>query len=285
MVKVNTMKVAERLRLIREIARKLSSEDRGIINLTLEQYQLPVTRSSKREPLNYVLHQIAKANDEVVLDLASHLDIEADRSTPPAGFWKDGNVKLFISHLARRKEAAAELRDELQQVAVSGFVAHNDITPSKEWQQEIELALQTCDALVALMVEGFHQSFWTDHEVGFVFGRGLPIIPVNMGENPYGFMGRFQACRFHDVEKLAETIFKTLINDPRTAKKMSYALVAQFERSGSFASAGQNLKLLKKMKYWDDNLIAVKKNDQIKGSFDVPEGVQSLLKKLKSKSA
>jgi hypothetical protein len=284
------MKAAARLRLMQEIARKLGAEDRSIINLTLEQFQLPVARSSRREPINYVLHQIARATDDVVLDLASHLDIEAIRSAPVAAFWKDTNVKLFISHLARRKEVAAELRDELEKVGVSGFVAHSDITPSKEWQQEIELALQSCDALVALMVEGFHQSYWTDHEVGFVFGRGLPIIPVNMGENPYGFIGKFQACKFHDVEKLTDIIFKTLVNDPRTAKKMSYALMSQFERSNSFASAGQNLKLLRKTKYWDDSLIqrlklAVKKNDQIKGSFDVPEGVQALLKKLKSKPA
>ena len=275
---------------MREIARKLSDEDRRIINLTLEQFQLPVVRSSRVEPLNYVLNQIAKANDEVVLDLASHLEIDSVRNTPVAAFWKEGNVKLFISHLASRKETATELRDELQKVAVSGFVAHSDIHPSKEWQQEIELALQTCDALAALMVEGFHQSYWTDHEVGFVFGRGLPVIPVNMGEHPYGFIGRFQACKFHGVEKLADTIFKTLINDPRSAKKMSYALVNQFERSSSFAGAGQNLKLIKKLKYWDDTLmqrvkLAVKKNDQIKGSFDVPEGVQALLKKLKLKSA
>ncbi len=283
------MTVAARLKLMREIARKLSDEDRSIINLTLEQFQLPVVRSSRLKPLNYVLHQIAKASDEVVLDLASHLEIDAGQSTPAVAFWKEGNVKLFISHLARRKETATDLREELQKVAVSGFVAHSDITPSKEWQQEIELALQTCDALVALMVEGFHHSYWTDHEVGFVFGRGLPIIPVNMGEHPYGFIARFQACKFHDVEKLADTIFKTLINDPRSAKKMSYALVNQFERSSSFAAAGQNLKLIRKLKYWDDSLIqriklSVKKNDQIKGSFDVPEGVQALLKKLKSKS-
>ena len=49
------------------------------------------------------------------------------------------------------------------------------------------------DPLVALMTDGFHDSHWTDQEVGFAFGRGVPIIAVKLGRDPYGFVGKFQA--------------------------------------------------------------------------------------------
>ncbi len=281
------MKTSERLKLINEITKALSVEDRSIIDLTLEQFNLPVSPRSKTESRNYVLARLKKAHDEVLQDLARHFGIAPETTWNNPTFWAEGRVRLFISHLAKEKRTATELRDELSRRGVSAFVAHNDISPSKEWQHEIEVGLNTCDALVALMVPGFHKSSWTDHEVGFVFGRGLPVIPVNMGEAPYGFLAKFQTCKYEDPESLAETIFRILLQDPRTTKKMSSALVHQFETSVSFASAAQNLKLLKKIRHWDERLIerlkaATKKNDQIRGSFDVPEGVARLIKKLRA---
>lgn len=49
------------------------------------------------------------------------------------------------------------------------------------------------DAFVALMTVSFHESLWTDQEVGFAIGRGVPIIAAKLGRDPYGFIGKFQA--------------------------------------------------------------------------------------------
>jgi len=49
------------------------------------------------------------------------------------------------------------------------------------------------DSFVALLTGGFHDSLWTDQEVGFAFGRGVPIISVKLEIAPYGFIGKFQA--------------------------------------------------------------------------------------------
>jgi hypothetical protein len=284
------MKATERLKLMQQIAQKLGDENWNIVNLTLEQFRLPVSRSSRLKSTDYILKKIANAGNDVLQDLARHLEIPLSgvTVTENPSFWKNGNLRLFISHLARKKESAGALREELEPMGISAFVAHNDIAPSKEWEREIETALGTCDALVALMEEGFHRSFWTDHEVGFAFGRSLPIIPVNMGEDPYGFIARFQAYKFQDIPTLAETIFKLLLNDVRTSRKMSEVLVHRFENSNTFASANVNLKHLRKIRCWDPGLLervrlSVKRNDQIRGSFDVPEGVTRLLKKVKSK--
>lgn len=69
-----------------------------------------------------------------------------------------------------KKEAAA-LKDSLSIYGISCFVAHMDIHPTKEWQSEIENALSSMDSLVALMTKDFHNSLWTDQEIGFVLEK------------------------------------------------------------------------------------------------------------------
>lgn len=124
--------------------------------------------------------------------------------------WKnEGYYRVFLSHKAEFKKEAAALKDRLLLYGISSFVAHEDIHPTKEWQDEIENALFSMDALVALMTEGFHDSVWTDQEVGVAFGRGVPIISVKLGKDPYGFIGKFQAlsCSWDTVPKEIIKIF------------------------------------------------------------------------------
>jgi hypothetical protein len=102
-------------------------------------------------------------------------------------------LRLFVTHLATYRAFAGELQEALLPLGISCFVAHNDIEPTLEWQAQIETALATCDALVALLHAKFHESKWTDQEIGFAMGRGVPACTVRLGETPYGFIGRFQA--------------------------------------------------------------------------------------------
>jgi len=117
--------------------------------------------------------------------------------------WGDEGYRLFISHKTEVKKETAELKEKLKLFGISGFVAHEDIRPTEEWQSEIENALFSMDAFVALMTEDFHESNWTDQEVGFAFGRGVPIISVKLGKDPYGFLGKVQAisCSWDMVAK------------------------------------------------------------------------------------
>lgn len=107
--------------------------------------------------------------------------------------WRNEGYRVFLSHKNEVKKETAKLKEDLKLFGISGFVAHEDIHPTKEWQDEIENALFSMDAFVALMTEGFHDSPWTDQEVGVAFGRGVQIIPVKLGKDPYGFIGKFQA--------------------------------------------------------------------------------------------
>jgi hypothetical protein len=124
--------------------------------------------------------------------------------------WGDEGYRVFLSHKAEVKKETAGLKKKLNLLGVSCFVAHEDINPTKEWQNEIENALFSMDAFVALMTERFHDSLWTDQEVGVAFGRGVPIISVKLGKDPYGFIGKFQAlsCPWDNA---AQEIVKILV--------------------------------------------------------------------------
>lgn len=107
--------------------------------------------------------------------------------------WPDEGFRLFLSHKSEVKTQTAELKTSLKKYGISCFVAHEDIHPNQLWQTEIENALATMDGLVALMTENFHESEWTDQEIGYAFARGVPILSVRLGRDPYGFIGKFQA--------------------------------------------------------------------------------------------
>jgi hypothetical protein len=65
--------------------------------------------------------------------------------------WKPDYFRLFICHASSQKEVAHLLKDELEKRRVCCFVAHDDIEPTREWQDEIEEALRTMDALAAIL--------------------------------------------------------------------------------------------------------------------------------------
>jgi len=153
--------------------------------------------------------------------------------------WAEGRFRLFLSHVSKHKAAVSELKDELALRGVAGFVAHEDIEPSLEWQVEIALALRSMHALAALITADFHASCWTDQEVGWAYGRGLLVLPVRLGTDPYGFPGKVQGVSgtLEQPAALAASLVKVLLVNPQTHGEMRRALVSAFAGATSFAMA------------------------------------------------
>lgn len=143
--------------------------------------------------------------------------VAGKRDVPPSAtkrIWGDVGFRVFLSHKSEVKKETAALKDGLQPFGISCFVAHEDIHPTKAWQDEIEHSLASMDGFVALMTENFHNSDWTDQEVGFAIARGVPIIAVRLGKDPYGFIGKFQALS-STWQTAAEDVVKILIRNDR----------------------------------------------------------------------
>ena len=154
--------------------------------------------------------------------------------------WGEEEVRVFLSHKNEFKKETAELKKRLKLFGVSCFVAHEDIKPTQKWQDEIENALSSMDVFVALMTEDFHESVWTDQEVGFALGRGVPIIPIKYGKDPYGFIGKLQAlpCSWNST---AKEIVKILVVKH---DRMLDAYIRAVKQCGNFDDANELSKIL-----------------------------------------
>src|SRR5258708_5233918 len=91
-------------------------------------------------------------------------------ATAIARIWRGDGYRLFLSHKSEDKVEVGKLKKQFRKYGISAFVAHDDIEPTQAWQKEIERALLTMDGLAALMTRNFHNSDWTDQEIGFALG-------------------------------------------------------------------------------------------------------------------
>ena len=176
-----------RITLIQEIAHRLATSDWALIDLTLGQFGLPSNDTWNGDKSSYVVEKAKGAEDAVLIELGLHVGYEvSSRPQLEPTSWRKDCFRLFLSHLSEERRYAGELQEELFQFGVSCFVAHKDIEPTKEWLEEIETALATCDALLGLVSPGFHESKWTDQELGYAMGRQLLVATAPLRSRPPG---------------------------------------------------------------------------------------------------
>lgn len=161
--------------------------------------------------------------------------------------WQANRLRIFFSHVTDVRAAVTTIAEGLESLQCSCFVAHVQIEPARDWQEVIETALRTCHALVAYVTPGFKESSWTDQEVGWALGRGIPVITVNAGAQPYGFFGSIQALPVasQPTSEAADAVFRAIaiscfrgwsLTGGTVAPLMAETIVRAFCRSGSYAS-------------------------------------------------
>jgi hypothetical protein len=184
--------------------------------------------------------------------------------------------RLFISHTHAHREEVGHLAWALVDEGIVGFVAHDSIGATLEWENEIARALQECEALAAYLTKDFPESDWTDQEVGVVVGRGLLVLALKVEIDPYGFMARYQAMKAPsgiDWSVLAAQIADALRDHPSTKAAMTEATVDRFVRSHSYNDARANLRRLQALALdaWTPEMVgavtkAVDENPQLENA-------------------
>lgn len=204
-----------------------------------------------------------------------------------ATYWHEGYFRLFISHSALIKMKVKKLQDYILPYGISAFVAHEDIEPTKEWLNTIESALFTCDALLAMIDKNFKASSWCDQEVGIAFGLGKFIVPVRLGIDPYGFIGRFQGIQGQGKlpKEMAAEISSLLTSAEKTKKKMAEGIIEMFVSSRNYQAARDGVGKLKLISYINDALMkklemGLTENSQIRDAKGVPQKVRRNIKSL-----
>lgn len=172
--------------------------------------------------------------------------------------WKPGFFRLFISHLSENKVSALNLKRCLQDYGIDGFVAHEDITPSKEWELEIEAALFSLDALCAIVVPGFEKSRWCDQEVGIALGRKKMVFSIKKGKNPYGFFGKYQALPSQgSANDMAKKVFKAICANEITRGEYFTKLVNLVLNASSENTALLFVQVLSIAEYMDKQYVSL----------------------------
>lgn len=253
------MRVIDRIDLVDRVARELQSRMRyAEIDSFLRGHGVDTKKPTSGANSKWVYSKelLDSENDAVILRIADELGVPhkyavADAArTVEATFWEPLHFKLFLSHLATFKKTTGLLQKALRGYGISAFVAHVDIEPTKEWQNEIEAGLLTMDALAAILMPGFKESNWTDQEVGVAVGRGVLVVPIIRGLNPYGFISKYQGMHASGktVAEVAHELFTIIVKSSRTRSRMLSALVETTLRSVTEADALEKIGHLSKVK-------------------------------------
>lgn len=284
------MTPAQRIAAIRESATLLSQQSWSDIDLVLRQHNLPVTDDwpGGDDRYGYVVAMIQGEPDDDLHGLHQYLVGEASEVPTGAQPWGQGQLKLFMSHLAVQQQFVSEVASELPSLGVSCFVAHVSIEPSHEWQSVIETALRSCDAMAVFLHRGFHESLWCDQEVGFALARRVPVLPIAIDTMPYGFMGKLQAAKCQPSEKpyqIRNRILQWLSRTPSAQTALAEGLVTALETSGSYDTTRRVYTLLEDMPVFTPVQLqrletAAKNNSQVRDAVLSPHRIPDLIANL-----
>ncbi len=201
--------IHEKISLKENIVLALESSDFSIIDLILDEYNTPSHNHYDFDTSKeYILFKINELPLDELYSITNYLNKRKETQDNPT-LWGDCKLRVFISHLSKDKTKANALAKDLNSYNASGFVAHIYIKPNDEWLKTIESALESMDVLLALVTEGFKESDWTVQEIGFALGKGVPVIAIRNGMDPFGFFGKWQAIQ--GTGRVSKEIIKDFI--------------------------------------------------------------------------
>lgn len=127
------------------------------------------------------------------------------------------HLRVFISYHRSTKQhsdIAEKLKEEMGLLGVSSFVDKSSIEPGRRWSQETERALWSMDAMLALVTNRYHERPWTNQEIGFAYGRSVPILGLMLEEAaPKGLFGELQATDNRDPNSIFDSLKKLAYRD------------------------------------------------------------------------
>ena len=193
-------------------------------------------------------------------------------------------IRIFLSYSNKDRNLSGELKEKLENLGLESFLAHEDIEPSKEWEEEIIRNLKECDIFIPIISENFKESKWTDQESGFAFAAGKFIIPIDIGLGPYGFIGRYQSLKFDgNINHACDEIMNTIIKSPIYNKFKDF-FIKRFVESEHFSEANSRVEPLTDIESFTEDQIneivrGFVNNFEVRGGFVSLPFVESLVQK------
>lgn len=237
-----------KLFLPESILEKIRIRDQRSISEKLRDDLNICSEAIRNEYIRNVAIELIDENDREFLK-AKPLSLRPQVNPDNISFWEQGKIRIFISHRDKYKTYANELAEHLKNYAISAFVAHDSIEPMSTWQNEIIKGLETMEIMLAFVTDDFHDSVWTNQEIGYALGKGVPIISLKLeNSDPNGFIIKdIQALKgsFDTLQSSANTIYKLVTKKLGNKHRIQSSLVDSFIESNSFDETKLRFDLLK----------------------------------------
>lgn len=237
----------DRFRLKSQLAEAMEADEWSFqkTNLLLNEFGLESLEGGWHGPS--VADLIAPISDSALAEMyAIVMGIETTEvedvveASSDGGNWKPGYARVFLSHSAEYRGFVGEVAQELAVVGVHGFVAHDTLEFSRPWQAQIEHALRSMQAFVALVHPEFNTRPWCHQEVGWALGRRVPRFAVRLGADPTGFLGSDQWPSGLDqsAKQVAHVISLWVSSIPELGSTVIDGLLSALESAGNYVDAG-----------------------------------------------
>lgn len=199
-------------------------------------------------------------------------------------------MRIFVSYSNEDRKNVGSLKKSLENLGFEVFIAHDDINPRSEWQEEIIKNLQRCDVFIPYLSNDFKNSKWTDQETGIAFAGDKLIISLQVDVPPYGFIGKYQGLKIclnnygrFDFDETAEKIANTIITDEKFKEGMKEFAINSLLNSGDFSEANARVKLLKYFEYTKEEINriceGILKNNQVYAAYKAKNILREILEK------
>ena len=228
-----------------EILEKDRDWDFRRINLLLGEYGCETLGGYGNEEFSFE-DSIRNVPDDYLLEMYSLVtgvepkEIEGKLATVDSSLWNTGYVRLFVSHSASHKKFVGQVADELAVSGIHAFVAHDTMEYEQPWQDQIEEALQSMQAFVAIIHPEFLDSPWCQQEVGWAMGRGVPKYALRLPADPSGFIGRTQWPQASGLnhKEVAKLIISWVSRIPEFSDQIVEGLLASLGAAENYLDAG-----------------------------------------------
>lgn len=178
----------------------------------------------------------------------------------------------------------------MEELGLEVFLAHEDLTPSRNWQKEIKKNLKRCDIFIPLLTKKFKESDFASQEIGIAVSEDKFIIPLEIDINPFGFIANIQSLKIDkkNLSNVAKKIINLIKNESNFGKNMKSFVLNQLEKSGSFEEATARVKLLKEFNSFSAEevnriLDMIINSHNIRNCFYVQRQLKLFFKKYKNK--
>ena len=120
-------------------------------------------------------------------------------------------------------------------------------------------------------------------------GRQVPVIPIRLGTDPYGFVGKYQAVAGAGkiAKILTKEVYDLLWRNSSVTIRLTESLIARFEASESYDQANTLMQIIeKRITSASPEMIeriekAPRNNSQVRDAFEVQAKLSQTIRRLR----